>query len=130
VEGTAERVRANAYRLALHPDGMAPRIRNFPQWARHVLHAIEAELDRNPDQRLAALHAELAGYVPPDRLAPGQLGFAVPLELSTRHGELRLMTTIMSFATAVDVTLSELKLEAFLPADAESTDVLQMHHNS
>ena len=130
VEGTAERVRANAYRLALHPDGMAPRIRNFPQWARHVLHAIEAELDRNPDQRLAALHAELAGYVPSDRLAPGQLGFAVPLELSTSHGELRLMTTIMSFATAVDVTLSELKLEAFLPADAESTDVLQKHHNS
>jgi transcriptional regulator with XRE-family HTH domain len=129
-EGTAGDVRGNAYRLALHPEGMAPRIGNFPEWARHVLHALEAELSRNPDQRLAALHAELAGYVPPARPAAGHLGFAVPLELRTRHGEMRLMTTITSFATAVDVTVSELKLEAFLPADAASANALQKCHNS
>jgi transcriptional regulator with XRE-family HTH domain len=129
-EDTAEYLRGNAYRLALHPDGMAPRIGNFPDWARHVLHALEAELSRNPDQRLAALHAELAGYVPPARAAAGHLGFAVPLELRTRHGEMRLMTTITSFATAVDVTVSELKLEAFLPADAASSNALQKYHNS
>jgi transcriptional regulator with XRE-family HTH domain len=129
-EDSAQWLRTNAYRLALHPDGMAPRIGNFPEWARHVLRAIEAELGRNPNQRLAALHAELAGYVPPARPAAGHLGFAVPLELRTRQGDLRLMTTITSFATAVDVTISELKLEAFLPADAASTDVLRKYHNS
>jgi transcriptional regulator with XRE-family HTH domain len=116
-DGCAADLRGNAYRLALHPDGMAPRIANFADWAWHVLNAMAAELARNPDDRLAALHAELSQYVPPARVGPGHLGFAVPLELRTPHGELRLMTTITSFATAVDVTLSELKLEAFLPAD-------------
>jgi transcriptional regulator with XRE-family HTH domain len=116
-EGSAEHLRGNAYRLALHPEGMAPRIANFAEWAWHVLNAIAAELTRNPDKRLAALHAELGRYVPAARVDPGHLGFAVPLRLRTRGGELRLMTTITSFATAVDVTVSELKLEAFLPAD-------------
>lgn len=124
-DGCAERLRTNSFRAALHPDGMAPRITNFPEWARHVLHNIEAELTRNPDDRLATLHAELASYVPPFRGTAGHLGFAVPLQLSTAHGELRLMTTITSFATAVDVTISELKLEAFLPADRATAVVLQ-----
>ena len=117
-------VRSNAYRLALHPDGMAPRIGNFPEWARHVVNNIGAELARNPDDRLAALHAELSEYVPPARAAAGHLGFAVPLLLRHGLGELRLMTTITSFATAVDVTISELKLEAFLPADPETAAAL------
>ena len=122
--GCAEHLHANAYRLALHPDGMAPRIANFAEWAWHVLNAMSAELDRNPDQRLAALHAELSRYVPAARVTPGHLGFAVPLELRTPRGELRLMTTITSFATAVDVTISELKLEAFLPADEATAAAL------
>ncbi len=62
------------------------------------------------------------------RLQPGHLGFAVPLRLSSPRGELSLMTTIMSFATAVDVTLSELKLEAFLPADPFTASVLFEDH--
>jgi transcriptional regulator with XRE-family HTH domain len=123
-EGSAEHLRGNAYRLALHPDGMAPRIANFAEWARHVLNGIAAELDRNPSARLAALHAELSRYVPPACVGPGHLGFAVPLELRTSQGGLRLMTTITSFATAVDVTVSELKLEAFLPADQATAAVL------
>jgi transcriptional regulator with XRE-family HTH domain len=123
-EGCAGHLHANAYRLALHPDGMAPRIANFGEWARHVLNAMTAELARNPDERLAALHAELSQYIPPADIVPGHLGFAVPLELRTPDGELRLMTTITSFATAVDVTLSELKLEAFLPADQATAAAL------
>ncbi len=123
-DGCAERLHANAYRLALHPDGMAPRIANFAEWAWHVLDAMAAELARNPDERLAALYAELRAYVPAARVAPGHLGFAVPLELRTAHGDLRLMTTITSFATAVDVTVSELKLEAFLPADQATSAAL------
>ena len=124
-DGCAEHLRGNAYRLALHPDGMAPRVANFPEWARHVLNTMAAELARNPDERLAGLYAELRGYVPPARMTPGHLGFAVPLELRTRHGELHLMTTISTFANAVDVTVSELKLEAFLPVDEATTAALQ-----
>jgi len=110
--------------MALHPDGMAPRIANFTEWARHVLNAMAAELARNPDERLAALCSELSGYVPPASAGPGHLGFAVPLELRTPYGELRLMTTINSFATAIDITVSELKLEAFLPADQATAAAL------
>jgi len=129
-DGCAEHLQGNAYRLALHPEGMAPRIANFAEWAWHVLNGMAAELARNPDEQLAALHAELLRYVPPARVAPGHLGFAVPLELRTPHGELRLMTTITSFATAVDVTVSELKLEAFLPADHATAAILTQQATS
>jgi transcriptional regulator with XRE-family HTH domain len=123
-ENAARHVRSNAYRLALHPEGMAPRIGNFPEWARHVVNNIGAALARNPDDRLAALYAELRGYVPSAHPATDHLGFAVPLQLSSSRGELRLMTTITSFATAVDVTISELRLEAFLPADPQTAAAL------
>ncbi|MHC3467415.1 helix-turn-helix domain-containing protein [Streptomyces sp. 7R007] len=105
----------NAYRLALHPDGLAPRIRNLAEWARHIL----LRLDHLPD-----LRAELAGYVPDLAPSDGALGFAVPLRLASPYGELHLMTTVTTFATAVDVTLAELKLEAFLPADQATADAL------
>jgi transcriptional regulator with XRE-family HTH domain len=108
----------NAYRLALHPAGMAPRIVNLTDWAQHVLHGVE---------HLPALQAELATYVPRPSGAPADdhLGFAVPLELRSADGVLRLITTVTTFATAVDVTLAELRLEAFLPADAATAEVLR-----
>lgn len=102
----------NIYRLALHPDGIAGRIRNFDQWARHVLARVGPEL-----------RAELAPYVTGEA-GTDHLGFAVPLRLDSSLGELHLMTTVTTFATAVDVTLSELKLEAFLPADRRTSDAL------
>jgi transcriptional regulator with XRE-family HTH domain len=105
----------NVHRLALHPGGLAPRILNLAEWARHIL----ARLDP-----LGELHAELSGYVPELEPSAGQLGFAVPLRLRSSHGELHLMTTVTTFATAVDVTLAELKLEAFLPADAATAEAL------
>ncbi|MGP9018354.1 helix-turn-helix transcriptional regulator [Streptomyces sp. BR1] len=109
---------ANAYRFALHPRGLAPRIRNYAAWARHVVEALRAEVARHPDDELRRLLAELAGYVPDVPLDDAHLGFAVPLELSVPDGStLRLMTTVTTFATAVDVTVAELKLEAFLPVD-------------
>jgi transcriptional regulator with XRE-family HTH domain len=130
LDGCAPAVRGNAYRAALHPDGMAPRIANFAEWGRHVLHGLEAELGRNPDSQLAALYGELSGYVPPAQVEPGHLGFAVPLSLRTPGGELRLMTTITTFATAVDVTVAELRLEAFLPADRSTAAILTKSHIS
>jgi transcriptional regulator with XRE-family HTH domain len=115
---------ANAYRIALHPRGMTPRILNFSQWARHILERLHREVLRNPDDRLAELRAELERYVPDRTVAPDHLGFAVPLHLRSADGELRLMTTITSFATALDVTIAELKLEAFLPADQATASIL------
>jgi transcriptional regulator with XRE-family HTH domain len=115
---------ANVYRLALHPAGMAPRIVNFTEWARHILEGLHAEILRNPDDQLTGLYAELEQYVPDEPAQPGHLGFAVSLQLRTARGELRLMTTITTFATAVDVTIAELKLEAFLPADQATASIL------
>lgn len=118
---------ANVYRLALHPNGLAPRIANARQWAAHVLQRLRQESLRNPDPRLDALLAELSGYVPAASAMPNGstsstagLGFAVPLELATGGRLLRLITTVTTFATATDVTVAELKLEAFLPADADT----------
>lgn len=105
----------NVYRLALHPDGLAPRIRNLAEWARHIL----ARLGH-----LEELRSELAGYVPELEPSAAPLGFAVPLRLWSSYGELHLMTTVTTFATAVDVTLAELKLEAFLPADQATAESL------
>lgn len=114
----------NIYRLALHPRGIASRIVNFGQWAQHVVERLRQELVRNPSDRLAALQEELAGYVAAPVVTADHLGFAVPVELRTAYGQLRLLTTVTTFATAVDVTVAELKLEAFLPADQSTATLL------
>ena len=115
----------NLFRHALHPDGLAPRVRNLPQWGRHITENLRAQLVRSPDPSLEELLAELEGYLPPLTAQADELGFAVPLELASADGDLRLITTLTSFATAADVTLAELQLEAFLPADEFTADVLR-----
>jgi transcriptional regulator with XRE-family HTH domain len=114
----------NTRRLALHPAGMAPRVLNFDQWAPHVTDSLRRECARNPDSALEALLAELEGYAPRVPSGPDHIGFAVPLQLRTGGGTLRLITTLTSFVTAMDVSLAEIRLEAFLPADAASTIAL------
>lgn len=116
----------NVYRLALHPCGLAPRVANLAQWARHITERLRQEVARNPDRRLAELVDELESYLPAPCSPPTDplLGFAVPLRLRVPAGELRLVTTVTTFATATDVTLAELKLEAFLPADAATAALL------
>ena len=115
----------NVFRLALHPDGNAPRVRNLPEWGRHITEHLRAQLAQSPDPALEALLAELESYLPPLPEEADVLGFAVPLELGSADGDLRLITTLTSFATASDVTLAELHLEAFLPADHGTAEVLR-----
>jgi transcriptional regulator with XRE-family HTH domain len=115
----------NVFRLALHPGGLAPRVRNLPEWGRHITENLQARLRRSPDPSLEALLAELDGYLPTPRPQDDTLGFAVPLELGSADGDLRLITTLTSFATAADVTLAELHLEAYLPADESTAEVLR-----
>jgi len=116
----------NVPRVLLHPLGMAPRIANFDEWAWHVIDRLHQETARNPSARLTDLVTELEELVPdrPRQPAPGYLGFAVPLRLRAGHGEMRLMTTLTHFGTAVDVTIAELRLEAFLPADETTASML------
>jgi transcriptional regulator with XRE-family HTH domain len=128
-DGVAPRLLAppvSVSRLLLHPDGMAPRIVNLDEWAWHVIDALRLRTARNPSDRLEELVSELEALVPDRPLHPGPeyLGFAVPLRLSSSHGELQLMTTLTHFGTAVDVTVAELRLEAFLPADAATASIL------
>jgi len=119
---------ANMFRHALHPDGLAPRVRNLPAWGRHITGNLRAHLLRSPDPSLEELLSELEGYLPPLPPQDESLGFAVPLELASADGDLRLITTIASFATAADVTLAELQLEAFLPADDHTAEVLRRRY--
>jgi transcriptional regulator with XRE-family HTH domain len=102
----------NVLRVALHPDGMAARIVNLDDWRRHVLHGLR---QRGPHPRIDALIEELEG-------------FAVPLHLRSPEGDVRLVATISTFVTALDVTVSELRLEAFLPADRETAAILARRH--
>ena len=115
----------NVFRLALHPDGIAPRVRNLPEWGRHITENLRARFERSPDPSLEELLAELESYLPPLPDQTEVLGFAQPLELASAHGDLRLITTLTSFATAADVTLAELHLEAFLPADERTAEILR-----
>jgi hypothetical protein len=130
-EGSASellRPPVNVLRLALHPAGMGRRVENLAEWGRHVTESLRARSRRSPDARLDDLLAELERYVPAVTPGPDHLGFAVPLRLRCDAGELHLVTTLTSFATAVDVTVAELQLEAFLPADDATARILERMH--
>ena len=115
---------ANVLRLSLHPDGLAPRILNLPQWRRHVLHRLAREAHLTGDPQLAALHRELAALPGgTDRTPPN--GIAVPLRVRHESSVLSFLSTVTTFGTAVDLTAAELSIEAFLPADAATAEVLR-----
>jgi transcriptional regulator with XRE-family HTH domain len=113
----------NALRLTLHPEGIAPRIVNLGEWRAHLLHDLDAQVAATGDETLQALRDELAGYPGPDG-EPAPHDVFIPLRLATPDGELRFLSTRTTFATATDVTLSELAVEAFLPADAATAAAL------
>ena len=123
----------NVLRLSLHPQGLAPRIANLPEWRAHLLARLAHEAEVTADPRLEALLAELRGYPgdEPDGVnaasgtLPGLAGVAVPMRLTTDAATLAFLSTTMVFGTAVDVTLSELAIEAFFPADGETAEALR-----
>jgi transcriptional regulator with XRE-family HTH domain len=110
----------NALRLSLHPDGMAPRIINLGQWRAHLLRDLEAQVAASNDDELAELLEELEAFPGPEG-EPAPHEVFVPLRIvRPGGGELRFLSTRTTFATAVDVTVSELAIESFFPADAET----------
>lgn len=112
---------ANVLRLSLHPDGMAPRIANLGEWRAHLLDRLGREIVASGDPALAALRDELAAY--PGPTATGETSaIAVPLRLRAGADELAFISTVTTFGTATDVTVSELSIESFFPADAETAE--------
>lgn len=115
----------NIRRLVLHPEGMARRVLNLPEWGRHITEAMRQRLRVSPDPEQEKLLAELETYLPDARPGPDYLGFAVPLRLRSDAGVLSLITTLTTFATTTDVSLAELRLEAFLPGDEMTATYLR-----
>jgi transcriptional regulator with XRE-family HTH domain len=116
---------ANALRITLHPEGMAPHIRNLPEWRAHLLERLRRQIAVTNDDQLATLYAELADYPGGEAtLSAHEHGIAVPLRIEVDGAELAFVSTIATFGTAVDITLAELSIEAFFPADAATADFL------
>ncbi|MEN8504189.1 MULTISPECIES: helix-turn-helix domain-containing protein [Paraburkholderia] len=120
----------NALRLSLHPEGIAASIVNWHAWREHVLARLQRQIDVSGDDTLSALRDELAGYpAPPGAEAidpdPAINQIAVPLWLRTPLGLLSFFSTTTVFGTPVDVTLSELAIEAFFPADQQTAAALR-----
>lgn len=110
----------NVLRVSLHPEGCAPRIVNLGEWRAHVLDRLGRQAVSSGDPALAALHAELADYpagdaAPSPDLAAGEI--ATPLRIRSGDIELAFISTYTTFGTAIDVTVSELSIESFFPAD-------------
>ena len=115
----------NVLRASLHPDGLAPRIINLGEWRGHVLERLGREIAVTASDELRDLYEELIEY--PGGIEPGspEGQVAVPLRLRSDAGELRFVSTVTTFGTAVDVTLAELSIEAFLPANPDTADALR-----
>lgn len=118
--------RPNALRIALHPDGLAPRIRNLAQWRTHLAARLRREVASGGSAALGELLAEIDNYMGGFDDSPDLGGVAVPLELETADGRvLRFLSMVTTFGTALDLTAAELSIEAFLPADEQTAAALR-----
>ncbi|HUA70064.1 MAG TPA: helix-turn-helix transcriptional regulator [Solirubrobacteraceae bacterium] len=113
---------ANALRATLHPDGMAPRILNLPEWSGHLLHRLRRQAALTGDPELERLYEELSNYpgvaLEPPRDERAGEEIVLPLRVSVGERELAFFSTVSTFGTAVEITLAELTVEAFYPANA------------
>jgi transcriptional regulator with XRE-family HTH domain len=120
----------NAVRLMLHPFGMAPRLVNYVEWRAHTIAILRHQLDASIDPVIGGLLSEVMSYPAPAGAAgaaafDGPQRFATPLQIRTRLGTVSFITTNTIFGVPTDVTLSELSLEMFFPADAETIAVVK-----
>ncbi|MGZ6640403.1 MAG: helix-turn-helix domain-containing protein [Solirubrobacteraceae bacterium] len=117
----------NVLRASLHPDGLAPRIRNLAEWRDHLLERLRRQIALTGDPALQTLFDELAGYPVPDPGAEllARNDVVVPLRLESEVGELTFFSTVTTFGTPVDITVEELMIESFFPADEATADALR-----
>jgi len=131
-DGALLRAPVNVLRLTLHPAGLAPRIANLPEWRTHLLERLRRQIELTADSALASLMNELRAYPATNQLQTDKSkqsrdygGVVVPFELITNAGVLAFFSTTTVFGTPVDITLSELALESFFPADETTFEALR-----
>jgi transcriptional regulator with XRE-family HTH domain len=118
----------NVLRLSLHPDGMAPRIANLPQWRAHLLARLHRQAEATGDQRLAGLHDELEAYPGgqgDQDQPPAPADVVVPLRYRGDKQELAFISLTAVVGTPMDVTVEELAIESFYPADETTAAALR-----
>jgi transcriptional regulator with XRE-family HTH domain len=119
----------NVMRLSLHPRGAAPNIVNLTQWRAHLLGRLRREIAHTADARLAQLYEEVRSYecdgdtTSPDQ--PSADDVVVPLRFRVGNQELVFFSIVAAFGTPLDITVAELALELFFPADAATADALR-----
>ena len=118
----------NVLRVSFHPEGIAPRILNLAEWCAHLLERLHRQCEATADPILVALQQELKGYPIPARKTPGHVSsemVLVPLQIRMGSEVLSFISTTMIFGTPVDVTLSELAVETFFPADDATAEAMR-----
>jgi transcriptional regulator with XRE-family HTH domain len=118
----------NAMRVTLHPDGLAPKIANLTEWSAHLLMRLQRQHARAPDPELETLREELRSYPgvsESSAAVDAERMLFVPLRLEHGGLELSLFSTLATFGTALDITLAELSIESFFPADKETDAALR-----
>ncbi|MET9663000.1 helix-turn-helix transcriptional regulator [Streptomyces sp. NPDC006510] len=134
MDGVAEHLLVpplNAMRLTLHPEGLAPRIRNLREWRADLLAQMERQIALARSAELRAVYEEVSGYPVPESAESTASGpvpsmpFALPLLIEHDGGVLSFVCSIATFNTPMDVTVAELAIETFLPADQVTADYLR-----
>ena len=123
----------NVMRLSMHPKGLAPRIANLGEWRAHALERLRRQVELTADPGLIDLLEELRGYPKapaPDRRPEDYGGVAIPFQLMVGDTLLSLFGTTTVFGTPVDITVSELTLETFFPADELTAQALRAAHDA
>ena len=115
----------NVLRASLHPEGAAPRIVNLGEWKVHVLHRLRKQFEASADPVLVELIEELRAYPAPSAKPADPSALAVPLIVRSPRGEMAFLSTTLLFGSPLDVRLSELAIEIFLPADAATVERLR-----
>jgi transcriptional regulator with XRE-family HTH domain len=121
----------NVMRLSLHPRGLASQIVNFREWHSHCLERLRRQIDLSADPKLVELMDEVKRY-PIEHVSPelsgakrDYTGIVIPLELRSSQGVLSFLSTTTVFGTAIDITLAELVLELFFPANASTSETMR-----
>jgi len=120
----------NVLRLSLHPDGLAPRILNHAQWREHLMQRLARQIEVSGDPQLAALLVELREYPQPAATQTHDdefevTGVIVPFQLAVGDATLAFFSTTTIFGSPVDVTLAEIAIESFFPADDATMRALE-----
>jgi transcriptional regulator with XRE-family HTH domain len=122
----------NMLRLCLHPKGFTPQVMNYSEWRKGILKYLQRQVAATADAILMELLDELRTYPKPDTARDeiptaetANSGISIPLRLMKKEGELSFIGTVTVFGTPIDVTLSELAIESFFPADQQTEDILR-----